>query len=93
MSLGKLQLVDLRTAWKHEAQDFTKWLAQDENLALLSDEIGMEIESAQTEVSVGSFHADILAEDQDGNKVIIENQLEPSISPACVHLLHLRRSR
>lgn len=78
MSLGKLQRVDLRTAWKHEALDFTRWLVQEENLAELSDEIGIEIESPQTEVIVGSFHADILAEDQDGNKVIIENQLEPS---------------
>jgi hypothetical protein len=78
MSLGKLERVDLRTAWKHEALDFTKWLAQEENLAQLSDEIGIEIQSPQTEVSVGSFHADILAEDQDGNKVIIENQLGPS---------------
>src|SRR5437879_4291822 len=78
MSLGKLERVDLRTAWKHEALDFTKRLAQEENLSQLSDEIGIEIESPQTEVSVGSFQADILAEDQDGNKVIIENQLEPS---------------
>jgi hypothetical protein len=78
MSLGKLERVDLRTAWKHESLDFTKWLAQEENLSQLSDEIGIEIESPQTEVSVGSFQADILAEDQDGNKVIIENQLEPS---------------
>lgn len=78
MSLGKLERVDLRTAWKHEALDFTKWLTQEENLSQLSDEIGIEIESPQTEVSVGSFQADILAEDQDGNKVIIENQLEPS---------------
>lgn len=78
MSLGKLERVDLRIAWKHEALDFTKWLVQEENLSQLSDEIGIEIESPQTEVSVGSFHADIFAEDQDGNKVIIENQLEPS---------------
>jgi hypothetical protein len=78
MSLGKLERMDLRTAWKHESLDFTKWLAQEENLSQLSDEIGIEIESPQTEVSVGSFQADILAEDQDGNKVIIENQLEPS---------------
>jgi hypothetical protein len=78
MNLGKFEQVDLRTAWKHEALDFTKWLAQEENLSQLSDEIGIEIESPQTEVSVGSFQADILAEDQDGNKVIIENQLEPS---------------
>jgi hypothetical protein len=78
MILGKLERVDLRTAWKHEALDFTKWLAQEENLSQLSDEIGIEIESPQTEVSVGSFQADILAEDQDGNKIIIENQLEPS---------------
>ena len=37
-TLGKIERIsDLRTIWPHEARDFTKWLAQEENLALLSD--------------------------------------------------------
>lgn len=40
MQLGKLEQVDLRDYWKHEALDFTNWLAKEENLNLLSEEIG-----------------------------------------------------
>jgi len=75
--LGKLKKVELREAWKHEANDFTKWLAQEENLRLLGDEIGFDIKLIQTEANVGSFNVDILAEEENtGHKIIIENQLE-----------------
>ena len=75
--LGKLSKVDIRTEWKNEAADFTKWLAQSENLAILSEEIGIDIKLIRTEASVGAFSADILAEEEEtGRKIIIENQLE-----------------
>ena len=77
MNLGKLKKIELREGWKHEANDFTKWLAQEENLRLLSDEIGFDIKLIQTEAQVGSFNVDILAEEENsGHKIIIENQLE-----------------
>src|SRR3989338_11068327 len=76
MNLGKLEQVDLRNAWKNEASDFTHWLAREENLALLSDEIGIQINLLKTESDIGNFNVDILAEDDNGNKIIIENQLE-----------------
>ncbi len=75
--LGKLEKIDLRDIWKHEANDFTKWLSEPENISLLSDEIGIDIQIISTEASVGNFSADILAEDPNtGEKIIIENQLE-----------------
>lgn len=76
-NLGKLKKVELREAWKHEANNFTQWLAQEENLTLLADEIGFDIKLIQTEAEVGSFNVDILAEEENtGKKIIIENQLE-----------------
>lgn len=81
MKLGKLNKVDLRAYWKHEALDFTQWLAQPESLSDLADEIGLEIqiELAKTEASVGRFNADILTFEQGSDrKIIIENQLEPT---------------
>ena len=67
----------MREVWKHEALDFTNWLAAPENLELLSDEIGIAISLIQTEASVGNFNVDILAEEENtGRKIIIENQLE-----------------
>ena len=41
MQFGKLEKVDLRKGWNHEAYDFTQWLALPENMQLLSDEIGL----------------------------------------------------
>lgn len=76
MNIGKFKKVALREIWEHEALDFTQWLALDENLELLSDVIGISIANAQTEVSVGKFNVDILAEDENGKKIIVENQLE-----------------
>ena len=43
MELGKLERVDLRKYWKHEALDFTRWLAEPQNIELLSDEVGIGI--------------------------------------------------
>ena len=76
--LGKLEKVkDLRSVWKHEANDFTNWLSKEENLNTLSEEIGINIELISTEAKTGSFSTDILAvEANTDNKIIIENQLE-----------------
>jgi hypothetical protein len=77
MKLGKLKKIDLREYWKHEALDFTKWLAETENLDELGDEIGIDIELIQTEAGVGRFSVDILAQEQTTDKkIVIENQLE-----------------
>ncbi len=77
MRLGKLTKVALREYWKHEALDFTQWLAQPENLTELGDEIGLDIELIETESAVGRFSADILAQEETtGRKLVIENQLE-----------------
>lgn len=76
-NLGKLKRVELREGWKHEAHNFTRWLAEEENLALLGDAIGFEIQLIQTEAATGGFNVDILAEEENtGRKIIIENQLE-----------------
>lgn len=68
MKLGKLNKVDLREYWKHEAIDFTRWLAEPENLDELGDEIGLDIEFLQTEAGVGRFSADILAQEETTGK-------------------------
>ena len=76
MALSKLTYIkDLRTEWKNEQKDFTPWLA--ENITLLGEEIGLNLEVITTEYNVGNFSLDILSKDIDsGNLVAIENQLE-----------------
>ena len=42
--LGKMvRITDIRLVWPHEAYDFTKWFAQEENLTLLGDAIDIEL--------------------------------------------------
>lgn len=75
--LGKLEKIDLRTVWSHEAYDFTNWLAEEENLNLLGEEVGIDLKLIKTEADVGRYNVDILAEEENtGHKIIIENQLE-----------------
>ena len=77
MKLGQLQKVVLREVWKTEAQHFTPWLAQDENLALLGDTIGLDLECEAVEKDVGPFRADILCKDTANDSwVLVENQVE-----------------
>jgi len=71
--LGDLKLVDIRELWPNEARDFTPWLA--ENINLLSDALGMELEVTAREADVGNFSLDLLAKDLgSGRPVVIESQ-------------------
>ena len=73
--LGKIEKVDLREVWQNEASDFTPWLAN--NLVLLGEELGLDLELQAEEASVGSFSLDLLVRETGTNrKVVIENQLE-----------------
>ncbi len=75
--LGRLERVPLRDVWQGEASHFTPWLAREENIALLGDSIGIELEVEAQERNVGPFRADILCKDTATDDwVLIENQLE-----------------
>lgn len=74
-TLGSLKHLPLRTYWKNEAKDFTPWLA--EHSTELGDVVGMDLEVVDTEVAVGRYAVDILANDTGAKrKVVIENQLD-----------------
>ena len=76
-SLGQLKRVDLREAWTAEDRHFTPWLAHSENLSVLGDTLGLELETVAEEKNVGPFRADILCREVGSDSwVLIENQLE-----------------
>lgn len=76
-NMGRLERVALRDAWANEAADFTPWLAEEANIRLLGETIGLELEVDSTEKEVGPFAADILCRDTATDAwVLIENQLE-----------------
>lgn len=75
--LGTLEKVDLREVWESENEDFTPWLAREENINKLGQKIGLDLEVEAQEKRVGKFRADILCKDiNTDNWVLIENQLE-----------------
>ena len=74
--IGSLRRVALREVWPHEAQDFTPWLA--ENIDVLNNAIDLSLSIIEREQAAGDFSVDLVAEDESGNPVIIENQLERS---------------
>ncbi len=42
--LGRLKSVDLRDYWEQEDSEFTPWLAEEENIKLLGDSLGIDLE-------------------------------------------------
>jgi hypothetical protein len=77
LKLGTLESVDLRQIWLDEARDFTPWLAQQENLELLSDALSLELEFEGIEIPVGPYKVDIVAKEALTEfRAVIENQLE-----------------
>ncbi|MCW3994967.1 MAG: DUF4268 domain-containing protein [Candidatus Bathyarchaeota archaeon] len=74
--IEKLQRVPLRYVWKDEAKDFTPWLV--ENIDVLTEILDFQLTNPEREKTAGSFSVDLIAEDEMGNTVVIENQLEKS---------------
>jgi RecB family endonuclease NucS len=73
--LGKLEKVDPRSVWQHEARDFTPWLRK--NIDVLAEVVGLELDLVETESPAGDYAVDLYAKDLNtGRWVIIENQLE-----------------
>ena len=75
-NIGKLERVPLREVWEHEAYDFTQWLQ--ENIDVLNTALDLNLVNVDREQATGSFSIDLVAEDEGGGMVIIENQLEKS---------------
>ena len=76
MKVGKLKKVELREIWSREDTDFTNWL--NDNLDILGEAIGLDLGESETECSWdnSNFRVDISATTKEGEKIIIENQLE-----------------
>jgi len=74
LKISKLKKVPLRNLWKNEALEFTPWL--EKNIDYLNEELDINLTITEREKSVGTFNVDLFAEDDDGNTVIIENQIE-----------------
>ncbi|MCK4232302.1 DUF4268 domain-containing protein, partial [candidate division WOR-3 bacterium] len=75
MTIDKLQRRPLREVWRCE-EKFTTWLQ--DNIDVLNEVLDLNLEGAEPEQPAGTFSVDIVAKDESGNPVVIENQLEKS---------------
>jgi Domain of unknown function (DUF4268) len=72
--LGRLEALDPRAVWAHEAHDFTPWLL--ENADALAEALGLDIQLTANEHPVGGFALDLVGRDLTNDCVlIVENQL------------------
>ena len=78
MAISRLERAVLREVWAHEALDFTTWL--EANVDLINEVIPLDLQpdSVRRESAAGAFRVDLVAEDANGDIVVIENQLEKS---------------
>jgi len=74
--IGRLEQVDLRSLWRHEEYGFSAWL--ENNLEQLGEALGRRFSDPQREVAAGGYFVDMLVEDEEGDRVVIENQLAPT---------------
>lgn len=74
--IGRIERVPLREVWRHEAYDFTRWL--ETNVDILNEVLDVSLDNVERERAAGSFSVDLVADDENGNAVVIENQLERS---------------
>ena len=76
MTIGrKTRILDIKTVWKKE-NDFSDWLTTDDGIALLADELGIEVENLQREVRGGDYPCDIVGNilGDEHHKIVIENK-------------------
>jgi len=76
-NLGKINKLSLRQIFKSESLEFTPWLL--EHIDELSETVGIEIVDVHRESGVGDFNCDLIGiEENTEDKIIIENQIEPT---------------
>ncbi len=74
---GRLQLVPFKEGWAGEAK-FDEWLISKNGLDLLGETLDFsKLKVVDQQASVGSFRADIVLREGEGDKIIlVENQLD-----------------
>ena len=70
------QIDPLRKVWSNEARNFTTWLEKE--IDVLNDVIDLSLSNVRREQAVGDLKIDLVAEDESGNLIVVENQLAQS---------------
>lgn len=72
---NRTQVANIRTLWPHETH-FSDWLATQEGIDLLAQDLEVEIENPKREIKGSNFSCDIVANviGDENHVVVIENQ-------------------
>ncbi|MGE0279267.1 MAG: DUF4268 domain-containing protein [Rhizobiaceae bacterium] len=74
--VAKLERVPLRVAFPSEVRDLSRWVKA--NIEEINAATGLSLANASAEQPAGDFSVDLIAEDDGGGKVVIENQIGKS---------------
>lgn len=70
--IGRIEMLDIRDAWRNEAHDFTRWPY--DNLDVLGEAIRIELTGTRREAPTDSCNLEVLAEDTGGGIVGIKRR-------------------
>ena len=80
-TLGTMRRVKPKDVWTNE-EEFSRWLAFEEGMSILSEAVGLELGGTGVEVDAGQYRADVVGYDfsdaDHSRTVVVENQLNPS---------------
>ncbi len=73
--LGRLEALDPKTLWQGSREALIAWLAEADNLDLLDQALGLDMEVEAADRTVGPLTADLICRDlRDDSRVVIEVQ-------------------
>ncbi len=69
--LGRLRQLDIRRFWDDQDSDFRSWLSQEENMALLGEAVGLELEPLARDPEAAASHSELLCRDTVSDQWIV----------------------
>jgi len=69
--LGRLEALAPQKIWQGSKEDFTRWLADPEQMDAMGDALGLELETESAERSLGPFRADLICHDIGDSKLVL----------------------
>lgn len=91
VNIGVLhEIDDIHTVWPDGSNGFTEWLANEENINLLSESIALNLSPEEKRSLIGNFNGNVLAsssESETDRRIIIVSNLSPVGDPEIGQLM------
>lgn len=79
MKLSRIQKVNPREVWKHEALDFTRWLVKENNISILSEVtyLGTPYAQVQKLLVIKQYNPNLVLPQLEGYIAIMNEDILP----------------